>query len=104
MGPCETLAGNHADKGGGERTVADTDYALVQNGDTIETFCERHNIAAADLISLNERELVAQAQARGFNPTYQYQASDAHGKLETYTGWHIFAGESLRIVAPEKHA
>lgn len=90
-----------------ERDVAPAEserpeFAMVESGDSLNTFAERYGVDAAELVRLNERELQNQAQARGHSHTFRSYTRDETGREDAYTGYHVFPGEQLRLRAAEE--
>ena len=85
-----------------------TRLEMVQPGDTLEDFAERHNANRQDVIHLNEEQLRLESLARGFNPTFERLVPAADGEPADRTsemghpckrvvGWHVHPGQLLRV-------
>lgn len=63
-------------------------HEVVEHGDTVHDFAERHGVPVEDLVRFNEPELRREAQARGFDPMFYRE-----GEPE----WRVFPGVPLRV-------
>lgn len=78
---------------------------VVQNGDTLASFAERHHADPREIVRLNEQALRDESQARGFNPTYERLVPDENGTRSSEMGnpcrleigWHVHAGQHLQV-------
>jgi hypothetical protein len=80
-----------------EDKPVETEPVVVQPGDNMEIFTERHGVSVDDVLKHNEHHMRATAEARGFSHTFPRESKDESGKVTTSTDYHLFAGETMHI-------